>query len=270
MPGPDDEVPEAPAATPPSDEATISGVGSEPVVVLLHSLGLDRSIWDEQVRLLGPCAPSVRCDLLGHGRADPLVNPAAEEAADAVAGLLDTLPWSSFLVTGLSWGGCVALTLAGRRPDLVAGLCLVDTTAWYGEQSREQWAQRAQWARERGMSSVAETQLERWFSAPFIEEHPDVAGSVLDLLRATDLDGYVQTCRAMGEYDARALLSGISVPTTVMVGELDRATPISSAELLADSITGASLRILAGAGHLAALENPAAVAEEIVRLLHRI
>ena len=37
-------------------------------------------------------------------------------------------------------GGCVTLAFAARHPKRVDGLGLFDTTAWYGENAPQAWA----------------------------------------------------------------------------------------------------------------------------------
>jgi pimeloyl-ACP methyl ester carboxylesterase len=56
--------------------------------------------------------------------------------------------------------------------------------------------------------------------------------------------------------DSIPLLKQISCPTQIIVGELDHATPLADATLMADQIPGARLAIIPGAAHLANLEQP--------------
>jgi SAM-dependent methyltransferase len=54
------------------------------------------------------------------------------------------------------------------------------------------------------------------------------------------------------------------VPTLVMVGEHDVATPLSRAQQLVDHIPGAILQIVPGAGHLSTIENPSLINEVLL------
>ncbi len=60
--------------------------------------------------------------------------------------------------------------------------------------------------------------------------------------------------------DARAGLSAIAIPTLVLVGAQDTLTPPADAHAMADAIAGARLATIPGAGHLAPMERPGAVA----------
>jgi pimeloyl-ACP methyl ester carboxylesterase len=60
---------------------------------------------------------------------------------------------------------------------------------------------------------------------------------------------------ACAEFDARALLGRVQVPTLVVAGADDQVTPVALAEELAAGIAGARLEVLAAAGHQAPLEQ---------------
>lgn len=56
--------------------------------------------------------------------------------------------------------------------------------------------------------------------------------------------------------DSVPLLTQITCPTQIIVGDLDQATPPSDAKLMAEKIPGARLAIIPNAAHLANLEQP--------------
>jgi 3-oxoadipate enol-lactonase len=239
-------------------------------VLLLHSLGLDRSVWSAHVEALREYGPVLVCDLPGHGRSDPLTGPVTvEEMADAVARFLDAHGIDQVTVAGLSLGGCVAQALTFGYPGLVRRIVLVDTTAWYGPNAQASWEERAIRAAEEGLASMANFQLRRWFSPAYPEQNPDLCNRLLAVFRANDLRSYQETCRAMGIYDGRDRLHAIAVPAVVMVGELDPATPVDHARVLATSIPGARLYVLPQTSHLSPVERPEAFRQCLIELLSR-
>jgi 3-oxoadipate enol-lactonase len=243
----------------------------DPPVVLLHSLAMDHSIWDAHVAAVDGRFPVITCDLPGHGSACGIDGEyPVERMADEVARCLRDEGVSGAVVAGLSLGGCVAQSLAGRHPDLVGGLLLADTTAWYGEDAPANWEARAQKARNEGFDSLADFQIARWFSPGYVPANPDVAERLLAIFRSNDITSYVATCRAMGRYDGRAMLERITVPSTVLVGELDPATPVAHAEDLAARLAGARLRIVDGASHMSPVERPEPFLEELFALHGRV
>ncbi|MFN3340791.1 MAG: alpha/beta fold hydrolase, partial [Dietzia sp.] len=84
-----------------------------PAVVLLGSLGSDRSMWDAQVRDLARDHTVLAVDHRGHGGSDVVPGPCtiADLGGDVLA-LLDALGVDRFHVVGLSLGGAVAQWLA--------------------------------------------------------------------------------------------------------------------------------------------------------------
>ena len=58
-------------------------------------------------------------------------------------------------------------------------------------------------------------------------------------------------------------IPGISVPVSVLLGDQDRTLSQREAEALASQFIDASVQMLPGAGHLAQIDQPAAVVEAI-------
>jgi pimeloyl-ACP methyl ester carboxylesterase len=67
--------------------------------------------------------------------------------------------------------------------------------------------------------------------------------------------------------DIRPLLKNITTPTLVICGDADRATPIELSREMASAIAGSRLEVLAGVGHHAPLEDPAAVTAALSRFI---
>ncbi|HEY7597065.1 MAG TPA: alpha/beta fold hydrolase [Actinophytocola sp.] len=229
-------------------------------ILLLHSLAMSGELWRPLTGKLEPRARVVAMDARGHGESTWDGSPfTVEDLADDAAALLDELGDGPYAVAGMSMGGCVAVALAGRRPELVNRLVLADTTADYGPDKAQAWAQRAENAVAKPRDKQLELQLDRWFSPDFLEREPAEAKRVADLFLATDSRAHAAACRALGAFDGTALLPAIAADTLVVVGEHDYATPPAMAEALADGIPGAELRVFAGARHLSLFESPGAL-----------
>jgi pimeloyl-ACP methyl ester carboxylesterase len=88
-------------------------------LVLLHALGLSRSVWDPVLPALAQRFDVVAVDLPGFGHSPllpPGVEPTPAALARAVAELLEDLGVEAPHVVGNSLGGWVALELAAVRP----------------------------------------------------------------------------------------------------------------------------------------------------------
>jgi 3-oxoadipate enol-lactonase len=239
-------------------------------VVLIHSLAMDRTFWQPVADLL-PAASVLTYDCRGHGASDKPAGPYTVELfAQDLSDLLDHVGWPSALVAGASMGGCISIAFAAAFPKRTAGLGLFDTTAWYGAEAPKQWAERAEQAVAKGLASLVGFQTTRWFGDAFRASHPDVVKQCVDVFLRNDVKAYAETCRMLGSADKRSDLARFTMPTAILVGEEDYATPIAMAQALHDGIAGSSLTILPGARHLTPLEEPQRVATALQGLLQAL
>jgi 3-oxoadipate enol-lactonase len=241
-----------------------------PRLVLIHSLALDRSVWNATVEQLSTDAEILVYDCRGHGRSDRTAGPfTAELFARDLTELLDHIGWNSASLAGCSMGGCVALAFAGLHPDRVDALGLIDTTAWYGEGAAGTFQERADAARAKGMAALFDFQSTRWFSDDFRARHPEILQQTLSVFVANDLDCYAATCALLGAVDVRAHLPAFRMPVAIVVGEQDYATPVTMARQLHDAIPQSTLTVLQDGRHLTPIEHPDAIASELRTLMKR-
>jgi 3-oxoadipate enol-lactonase len=232
-----------------------------PRIALIHSLALDRGVWNGVVSRLAGDAHVLAYDCRGHGRSSrPAISFTPELFARDLAELLDHVGWPSALVAGCSMGGCVAQAFGGLYPSRASALGLIDTTAWYGADAPAQWRERAENARSKGLAGLVQFQVTRWFGDAFRAEHPELVDATAAVFLANDLDCYAATCVMLGEADLRPYLPSLRMPVQVIVGEEDYATPVAHARQLHEVIPGSTLTILPGARHLTPIECPDRIA----------
>ena len=236
--------------------------------VLVHSLAMDATFWLPVIEKLD--AAVLVCDCRGHGESDKPAGPYTVQLfSDDIADVLDHIGWDSALVAGASMGGCISLAFAAAYPNRTRALGLIDTTAWYGADAPKQWAERAEKAVQEGMASLVGFQTTRWFGDGFRASNPDVVKESVDVFTRNDVNAYAETCKMLGSADMRAALPSLKMPTAVIVGEEDYATPVAMAEALHKGIAGSTLTVLPKARHLTPLEVPDVIAAELDRLLAR-
>jgi 3-oxoadipate enol-lactonase len=241
-----------------------------PRLALIHSLAMDGSIWDGVAANLADQAQILTYDCRGHGRSGrKAISFTTELFARDLKELLDHVGWQTSAVAGCSMGGCVAQEFAGRYPSQVTALGLIDTTAWYGEDAPKNWRERAATARSKGLASMAEFQITRWFGDQFRAAHPDLVKSATDTFQANDVACYAATCVMLGDADLRRYLPALRIPVAVIVGEDDYATPPAMSEQLHKMIPGSTLTILPGARHLSPVECPDQIASHLLALLRQ-
>jgi 3-oxoadipate enol-lactonase len=236
-----------------------------PCFALIHSLGMDRFFWAPITERLARSSSVLIYDCRGHGQSDKPKGPyRVEQFADDLADLLDHVGWRSAIVAGASMGGCISLAFAAAYPARTLALGLIDTTAWYD--APKAWEERAQRALQDGLGTMIEFQTSRWFTDAFRAANPEAVKRATETFLANDPAAYAETCRMLGACNLTAALPRLNMPTSIVVGEEDYATPIAMAETLHRGINGSALTVLPHARHLTALEDPARIASEFLRL----
>jgi 3-oxoadipate enol-lactonase len=222
-------------------------------VLLLHAGIGDRRMWAPQIEPLEAAGHRVLApDLPGFGEA-ALEPPTVDYVAVASA-LLD----EPAAVVGCSFGGRVALELAGSKPELVRKLVLVApglaSTEW-SEESKAAFAEEDALVEQGDLAGAAEQQARMWLA-------PDAAAGVRELTadmtrRSYDQQLAVEDVRAVWpDPSAETRLAELDVPTLVVVGDADRPELRELAAALAADLPDARLETIAGAGHLPSIERP--------------
>jgi 3-oxoadipate enol-lactonase len=235
-------------------DSRLHGRGGAPALVLANSLGTKQQLWSRQLPGLTERFRVLTYDHPGHGASDlPEEPPTVEAFAHSLLDLLDALALDRVSVCGTSLGGMVGMALALEAPERVERLVLSCTSAYI--RLPEGWAERARRVRAEGMEAVAETVVVRWFTPELPHEQPEIVARFRAMLVETPPEGYARCCEALAVWDAREKISAISVPTLVIAGADDPATPVEHAELLTARIPGARLLVLERAAHLANVER---------------
>ncbi|MFN4154460.1 MAG: 3-oxoadipate enol-lactonase [Paracoccaceae bacterium] len=230
----------------------IDGPENGPAVVFANSLGTDLRLWDAVLPLLPPGLRLIRYDKRGHGLSDLGGNASLDDlAADAIA-LIEATNAAPVIFVGLSIGGLIAQNVAARRPDLLRALVLSNTAARLG--TAESWQARIEAVRTQGLPAIADAVMERWF-APAFRVTPAVA-PWRNMLCRTPADGYIAACNALAAADQTAATAQLRLPTLVIAGDADGASPPEIVQATAALIPGAAFHIIEGAGHLPCVEAP--------------
>jgi len=201
----------------------------------------------------------VRYDCRGFGASGPF-DPAVPytHAGDLVA-LLDHLAIGDAALVGLSFGGRVALQAALAAPARVRGLVLLDAVLDGVPWDRESAAGLDEVARQVQAGGVAAGRA-AWLAHPLFaaaRQRPDLARRLAAMV---------------AEYPGQHWLGQdphekVTAPTLVAVGDQDVPGFREMSAVLARRIPGAQYQVVAGAGHMANLEQPAAVNELLARFL---
>lgn len=236
-------------------------------VVLLHGLGCDWRHWSRQIGWLAHTRRVVAPDLRGGSGLTRWHRPGwttRDMAADVFA-VVAALGLCRPALVGISMGGTVALRYALDHPTDLSRLVLVDSFPGIPKEFSQVRDEQLAFIQTHTLREIAESRMAVAFTR---DADPATRAWVVDMIARGDPEGYRQQARATLTFDVRDRLGEITVPTTIIHGELDATVPSAVATLLAGRIPGATLHILEGQGHFPNFEAPERFNPLLAEALH--
>ena len=237
--------------------------GSGPPLVLLHSLLSDRASFDAVIPALSQTFRVVVPELPGFGDSHA-VEGGLEAVADRMAeAVKDCARGEPPIVLGTGYGGFVVLLMAIRHPAIAKRLVLADCGAAFSEPGRQAFRNMSAAAEANGLAAITDVAMRRLFAPDFQESHPDLMADRREAFLRTDMATFRAACDALANLDLRPQLAGMTIPTLVLVGEHDEATPPPMSHELAAGLPDARLIVLPGCAHVPQLQAPSAFLDAI-------
>jgi len=287
---PDPEAGEPLALPPPEDLGTVrsfdgtelavraAGDPSSPVLVFAHGFSLDLTTWHYQWTALADRFRCVLFDFRSHGRSGPATRGDLSVAAlahDLAAVVEAAVPQGRAVVVGHSMGAMAMLAMAQSRPDVVAarvgGVVLTGVAA--ADLFRGAMGSLTSLLRPR-LGSIREgaDRLNRirrhlaarpgdlgGLAARLTQFGPDASAHLVDhvvtLAARAPSEVWTEGLVGLMDMDLRHAVRHVRVPALVLVGEHDRVTPPAQAVDLAGELPDGRFEMIAGAGHLAMMEQ---------------
>jgi 3-oxoadipate enol-lactonase len=244
----------------------LDGPTDKPVLLLSNSLGTDLTMWEPQLHRLGRQFRVLRYDTRGHGESAVTPGPySIEQLGRDVIALLDALKIERAYFCGISMGGATGLWLATHAPQRFLKMVLSNTAARFG--TPEMWQTRIDTVRKGGTASVAQTSTERWFTAPFRARAPGIVERMRQTLLRFNSDGYIACCMAIRDVDQRESIGNIRLPTLVIAGTQDVATPPADGRFLAQRIPQARYLEI-DAAHISNVEAPEIFSDAVLQFFN--
>ena len=236
----------------------LAGPQNAPTVCFTHSLNSDGGMWVEQmVPLLAAGYRVLRLDMRGHGGSAPVEGDyTMDQLAGDVKGALDVLDISKVHYIGLSIGGMIGQGFALANPGYLASLCLCDTQPSTPPGSAGTWEERKAVVRKSGLAALADATMTRWFTDEFKQVNAARWREIRDTISGTTPAGSAGCMSAIQNFDYLDRLPTIKIPTLVVCGDDDPATPPDRNRLIASKIPGARYEDIAKARHLPNVERP--------------
>jgi len=257
-------------------EYTFTDEGAGPLLIFGHGLYANRSMFAEQILALRSRYRVVSIDWPGHGGTGDV--PSSEWTLDrlvedAVA-LVDRVSGDRPpVLVGHSLGAMVFMRLAARYPERVRGLALINASAGAEpEERRPAWKTMQRRLRAGGedeVRAVIEEVQKKQFSAAWLARNPCRAARLREQMLQNDPAQMAQAVQAivLDRGDVRRELSHIEVPTLVVNGANDHATPPERGREIAGAISDATFSAVQEAGHHVPEEAPAVLNGLLLELL---
>jgi pimeloyl-ACP methyl ester carboxylesterase len=219
---------------------------------LLCGLLCDETIWADIPSRLAPVANAHVMSFAGFS---------------SIAGMAERVLAAApprFALAGHSMGGRVALEVWRQAPERVTALALLNTGVHPTRESEyDSRGLLVRLARRQGMAALADEWLPPMMGAP-----PDRVAQVMPSLKAMvrrfTAESFAGQINALLQRpDARQVLPSITVPTLLLSGTNDTWSSLSQHADMQRSVPGSTLVEIAGAGHMAPIERPDAVARAL-------
>jgi pimeloyl-ACP methyl ester carboxylesterase len=237
-----------------------SGVLYEPLLSIAAERGL---------RLLTVARP-------GYGGSEPVPGRTVADAARDVLDVADALGLERFLLTGASGGGPHALAAAALAPVRALGVAVVaspapfeDTATWWDGMAADGGLRAATRGRAARLAFAEHDEFE---PSSFVDT--DYAALDGDWAPLGHDAGVVSAAFGpVGQVDDDvafvtpwdAELARIAAPVVLIQGRRDRVIPPAHAALIAAAVPHADVRMIDGAGHVAALAGFPAALDDLLR-----
>ncbi|MER7078561.1 Pimeloyl-ACP methyl ester carboxylesterase [Saccharopolyspora kobensis] len=267
-----------------------AGPEGAPCVVLLHGAMLDTAelTWRHLMPVLARDRRVVAVDLPRHGGSRPWAGVLDQARMERVVEeLLDHLGVSRAVLVGLSMGGGIGIGYALARPERVAGLVAINPgglddkrplqwLTWLSLQCSPLLRWSARWV---ASPSVLRRSMVRTFVRG---EGTRDFEALMELIGAEARRRSEHGERALDDWQIAAYgprrmrlnhlpeLPRLRVPSLWVHGREDTLVSRAVMRRAVESAPGAVLAEIGGAGHLAPLDQPDAVAEAVVSFLDRL
>jgi pimeloyl-ACP methyl ester carboxylesterase len=277
-------------------ETPATGPDAEPALYV-HGLGGSSANWTDLAGLLAHRLDGQAIDLPGFGRSDPARRYSLGAFADRVIRWIQHADRGPVHLFGNSLGGSISVRVAALRPDLVRTLTLISPAMPFLDARRSAHGRmvpfllipRVERLAARRMATIppadlARQILELCFADPARITEQRLAEAVEEARMRYDApwyaDAYVRSLRGLVGSFLRAYLPGsgslwrlargITAPTLVIGGGLDRLVDVRVAPQVARAVPDSRLLLLDGVGHVAQLEVPELVARSVIGMLAEV
>ena len=231
-----------------------------PTIVFLHGFAESREVWTAFTRAFPDGYRLLMPNLPGHGtNLAPVPDFSMEAQARHVVDYLGQKDCPNpVLLVCHSMGGYVALALAERWPQRVAGLVLINSTALADtDETRQNREKNIGFVERHGVAKFMESFVRPLFAPTNRDRLTDARALLEEIGKATPATTITGALRGMAARpDRTKVLATAEFPVLMVVGKHDVAVPFEDAVRQAALPAQGHALFLEGSGHQSYLEQP--------------
>tara|TARA_B100001778_G_C18532747_1_gene604443 strand:- start:471 stop:1244 length:774 start_codon:yes stop_codon:yes gene_type:complete len=240
-----------------SIEVAYSVVGEGPPLYMVHGIGSRKGTWEALTENLSTDFTCVSFDLRGHGESPvPPVPYSLDELVEDMELLRKHLGHERIHVIGHSLGGQIGPAYARTHPECVETVVLLSTAAGRTEEESAKVKRVVNMMREKGVSPLLKTLINRWFTDEFIANYPDIVEARIKQVVETPEEVFLSVFDIYAATEMLPWLPQLDCPCLVMTGEFDAGCSPVLNKSIADTIPNAELVILENLKHSILIEGP--------------
>ena len=236
-------------------------------MIFLHSTPDDHRLWMFQTAHFSSYYRCLAVDCAGYGRSPAVQHGVTiDDHADACWELVDRYTTGGAIIHGNSFGSEIAMHMAHRRPERVSALILSGCGFVPTSEIFLRWAERY---RSEGLALRYAQVLDHF--APAGKESKRLlhyADMVCALNNEGTLASIIANNEALAQRPDPSFYDGITAPTIIIIGDLDRSKPASFE--LQKRIKRSELVFISEVAHACNIEAPAAYDAHCIRFLKKL
>ncbi len=251
-------------------------VEKNPLVVLVHGVGLNQSIWQDWLPVLRENYAVLTYDLYGHGgSANPDGRRTVKDFVTQLKCLIDSVGIAKFSLVGFSIGAIITQAFAYLHADRLNQAVFLHSVYNRSEAQCRAVRERYKITRDHGTHgpmAAVELAIKRWYSGEYIAANPDRMHAIRQLFAQHSDDGYLKAyyffCHLeaeMRDYDMRK----VHTPALVITGSADGGSTAAMSENLALDLANAELIINPNHLHMAMDEHANMIANQVRSFLEK-
>ncbi len=226
-------------------------------VLMLHGFGEDSSIWNNVLPSLHNYQ-TILPDLPGTGVSQPMTgeNVSMKDFAICVAAILDHEKIENFHFIGHSMGGYIAMEFVNLYPQRLLSLGLFHSSAYADDPEKIETRKKAiEFIKTNGAAAFLKTSIPGLFKDA--QKHDSTVAALLKKGENFAAETLIQYYRAMiARKDHAALLPDLKSPILYIIGEHDKAVPITLSLKQCYLAPVSFVYILRSSAHMGMCEEP--------------